>query len=222
MSQQQAAIVDVEANGVGTLVVVSVDDAATEAEQAVPPPQIGFTVTSATVFDTIGSYIVRVEMTQAHVAPVSVALAVDASSTADPGLNYNLSTSGGIIPIGDTDIEFVVQVVNSNATSVDLVLTLTAEEQTAQQGFAVQTLTVTEPTFTLTIDNDPGTGDTELNFSRGDIAVTALDFRALTLRVESSRPAPVGGITVNPCCAFSAAGRVHGAGAGDNAGGNST
>lgn len=197
MSQEQAAIVDVEANGVGTLVVVSADDTASQGEQAVPPPSIGFTVTSATVLDTGVQYIVRVEMAQSHVVPVSVALAVDPSSTAVAGVNYNLSTSGGIIAVGDTDLEFVVGVVDSNDASVQLVLTLTAEEQTPQQGFAVQTLTVTQPTFTLTINNDPGTGDTELNFSRGDVAVTALDFRALTLRVEASRPAPVGGITVN-------------------------
>ena len=197
MSQEQATIVDVEANGFGTLVTVSPDDAAAEGEQAVTPPTIGFTVVSATRLDTSQQYVLRAAMAQSHVVPVSVAIAVDPSSTAVDGVNYSLSTTGGTILVGDTDIEFLVSILNSNDASVDLVLTLTAQEQTAQQGFAVQTLTVTEPEFTLTITDDPGTGDTELNFSRGDVAVTALDFRSLTLQVNSSRPAPAGGITVD-------------------------
>lgn len=202
MSQEQATIVDVEANGVGTLVVVSADDTATEGEQAIPPPEIGFTVTSATVLDTGQSYLVRVQMTKqglpaTHVVPVAVTLAVDPSSTAVEGINYNLSTTGGTIPVGDTDIEFLVSINNTTDPSVVLTLTLTAAEQTAQQGFAVQDLTVTEPTFTLTINNDPGTGDITLDFSRGDVAVTALDFRAQTLQVVASTAAPAGGITVD-------------------------
>jgi len=202
MSQDRATIVDVEANGVGPLVVVSPDTTVNQGEQAVAPPEIGFTVTQATVLDTGLSYIVRAQMTKqgapaTHVVPVEVALAVDASTTAIDGVNYSLATTGGVILVGDTDIEFVVGVLDSSAATVDLVLTLSADEQTPQQGFAVQALTAIEPTFTLTINNDTGVGDTELNFSRGDVAVTSLDFRALTLRVTADRPAPVGGITIN-------------------------